>query len=351
MPASFLASLLLLAAAPDIAPLPDAVPVSPAAQSTAIAPTTTISLLPDRATQLSAVVLVLDPDDRLAAVQEHPTISLLSGDRTQQAPLGEENRFAAVAGVGARQVSFDAQDFGVSARLQAVDRSRLQLRLGEERPLRFDLVGSPQRTEAALSWQVLPALTLAGRSRGDGGATFSGKVTFGDRHRHSLALIRQEPATNISTTEARLALGGAVPTQIHYHVRERGSDRLQIRQDLGGLRWEIRHQTESLRISTALALSRNPKGRRLASLNLEHLVQNRDRNARALTTATLNSRLWGWQGTLGVAWNERGQTGAIVSARIPVFGQTFGINGSYRGIALNGRRRDYRLELRSRLRF
>ncbi|MEO0946827.1 MAG: hypothetical protein AAFY11_01505, partial [Cyanobacteria bacterium J06641_5] len=179
------------------------------------------------------------------------------------------------------------------------------------------------------------------------------KVAFGEERRHSFSLMREEPGTRTSgATDARLALGGSLPTKVHYRFRDRGSDRWQISQDLGALRWDVRRQSGHLRIYTSLAFKRSTNGRRRASFDVEHAVQTRTlEDIRTLTTASLNSNLWGWQGALGVAWNEQGQTGPVASAQVPLLGPKLSIKGSYRGLAINGRRQDYRVELRSRFRF
>ena len=356
MSASFLASLLLLAAAPNLTPLPDTSfktdPLS-VSQFDLLPPEATLSSDARASYRLSASALDLDSVDRLAAVRQQVAVLPSSEDNLQEFFAGDRRLVTAADsnGPGVGRLALNTADFGFSAQWQEAKQARLQLRLGRDRPLQLSFVETPSRIETNLSWQALPALNLMGQSRSDGGATFGGKVTFGEGRRHSFSLVRQDLANTAGTTEALLALGGAVPINVRYRFQDRGTDRWQIGQDLGAFSWEVLQQSGRLQVSTSVALARDSRGKRRASFDLEHSVQKRNLDTRALTTATLNSRLWGWEGTLGLAWNEQGQTGAVVSAQLPLIGPALNLKGSYRGLAINGRRKDYRLELRSRVRF
>lgn len=330
----------------------------------------TLTLAPDAGLEaensvqprLTADAIALGPTERLIAFQERALISpTISEADDSSAVLSTRDRPPAIAagarpswdpaGVGA--IQFDAPLFDFSARWQGSDNARLRLRLGQQHPLQIDLSDSRTRSEASLSWRALPFLTLQGRSRGNR-ADFGGTVTFGPDDRHSLWLTRHTDTQKTwGTTDARLKFGGTIPTQIDYSIPDEGDQRLRVRQDLGPFRWELRQQTARVQLKTSLTLDRT-RGKSLVALNLEHDARNRPQQTQSLTAATLNSGWRHWQGAVGVGWNAEGQTGAIVSARVPLLRlpqSSLDFIGSYRGIASTGRRSDYRLELRSRLRF
>ncbi len=314
----------------------------------------TLALTPDRGSTSEEpappvpLTLALDSGDRLIAFRERA--DTLFVHRQSLAPESEVGPTQKSLGLNA--AAFDKPDFGIAARVQDDRSARLQVRLGQRQPLKIALTDARTHTNAELSWQALPFLTLRGKSQGNR-ANLSGQISFGPNDRHSFSLERRLSMGNVSgVTDARLTFGGTIPTSVRYSVPDGGQQRLSVRQDLGPLRWELRQQPEYLSLKTSLTLDRKGAQQRLA-LDFAHSARDlAGREQSSLTVATLESHWQRWHGSVGLGWNARGETGAIVSARFPMLRSresTLDFVGSYQGVSSTGYRNDYRFELRGRL--